>query len=91
MKVIVLTREELRSILREELSGFLPKSNSQQKRFTTEGAAEYVGLPLATFRQHQHKIGGVKIGKRWQFTQVELDKYIESNRRQSIQKIRENI
>ncbi len=92
MKVIVTTEEEIRSIIRRELVECLaPAASQPRKKYTTEEAAEYLGLSLATFRQHQHRIGGVRIGKRWQFTQLELDRYIETNRRQTTQEVREKI
>jgi hypothetical protein len=33
-----------------------------------------------TIRLHRSKIGGTKIGKRWTFTQEELDRFLEKHK-----------
>lgn len=82
MKIILITEEELRGIVRDELTQL---KDSQEfhpnKKFNTKEAAEYLSIPVPTFRQHQHRIGGAKIGKHWFFTQSELDSYFQLNRR----------
>ena len=62
-----------------------------KNRFYLSEAAKYTGLPVPTFRLHQNRIGGTKIGKRWIFSKNELDKFIEQNRRKTLAEIREAI
>lgn len=78
--MVIISKSELREMIRSEFENVLPKIEmpDQGKRFYIEEAAEYLGLPVESFRQHIRKIGGVKIGKRWTFTKGELDRYIES-------------
>ena len=62
-----------------------------RNRFYLSEAAQYAGLPVPTFRIHQHKIGGTKIGKRWIFSKKELDNFMAQNRRKTLAEIREEI
>lgn len=80
--MIILSSEEVRQMIRTELENVLPKMEApdQGKRFYLDEAAEYLGLPVESFRLHIRKVGGTKIGKRWTFTKKELDRYIESKR-----------
>jgi hypothetical protein len=41
-------------------------------------------MAIPTIRLHRSKIGGTKIGKRWIFTQEELDRFIEKHRSRAI-------
>ncbi|MGE4289973.1 MAG: helix-turn-helix domain-containing protein [Salinivirgaceae bacterium] len=58
-------------------------SKPHQKNFNLEEAANYCRLPASTFRLFlsEGKITGSKIGKRWVFTCIDLDKFIENFRR----------
>lgn len=78
--MIIISTDDLRKLIREEIESLTKKIEApdQGKRFYVEEAAEYLGLPVESFRQHIHKIRGTKIGKRWTFTKGELDRYIES-------------
>ena len=88
VEVTVLTKDELRSIIREEFIDLVSKSDvTPQKRFNVKEAAEYIGMPVPSFRQHQHKFGGIKIGKQWSFTKKELDQGLEKLRRKTIAEI----
>lgn len=78
---VLTTKEELRQIIREELLEITQGFSGGRKRFLFEEAALYLNMPVTTLRIHRHKIGGAKMGKRWTFTQEELDKFIESNQR----------
>ena len=92
--LFILTSDQLKKIIREELKNALQIKNDTMsivQRFNIEDAASYVGLPVPSFRIHQHKIGGIKIGKRWMFTKAELDRFLEANRRKTQQEIREAI
>lgn len=51
-----------------------------QKLFTLPEAAEFLRMPIQTFREHRPRIGGSKIGKRWLFTESELIAYVDTNR-----------
>lgn len=94
MKISVYTDEEIRQIVREEMSNNSlanPDLDSPNKKYYLEEAARYLGLAAPTFRVHQNKIGGVKIGRRWIFTKAELDRYKEKHRRKTAEEIRESI
>lgn len=92
MNVSVLTEDEIRKIIREEISNSSASKNDHpKKKYFLDEAAKYLGLAVPTFRIHQGKIGGVKIGRRWIFTQAELDQYNEKHRRISVDEIRESI
>lgn len=90
-ELVIISVEELKKIVHNEVL-FLTKAQSKpQQKYNTKQAANYLGIPLPTFRQHQYKIGGSKIGKHWFFTQEELDAYYDSNRRLSREEIQNNI
>ena len=91
MKMIVISVEELKEILHDEVLSLTKVQSKPQQKYNTKQAAKYLGIPVPTFRQHQYKIGGSKIGKHWFFTQKELDVYYDSNRRLSQEEIRSNI
>ncbi len=88
--LVLITVDEFKKILRSEIDEALEIKKGFQsekdynKKFSLPEAAEYVGLPVPSFRIHQHKIGGVKIGKKWKFAKDELDRFIEANRRSAI-------
>ncbi len=91
-KIIVTSPKDIETIVESVLIKYLPNlSESNQTRFNLEQAAEYTGLPVPSFRLHQHRIGGVKIGKRWSFSKAELDTFLESNRRKTLQEIKEAV
>lgn len=50
------------------------------KTYTIEGAAEVLNTPVPTIRKHRHEIGGSKLGRRWIFTEEELNGWLESRR-----------
>lgn len=81
---VLVTKDELKKLIRDEISGLkMPKESQQKKRYLLEEAAEYLSMPINTLRFHRDKIGGSKLGKRWTFSQEELDLFVESNRRTS--------
>lgn len=94
--LVLISVDEYRSILHEEISKALDQklgnvSLQNGEKLTLVEAAAYVCLPVPSFRVHQHKIGGVKIGRNWMFTKSELDRFIESNRRKTTKEIRESL
>lgn len=89
-QIIVSSKQEIEKIVESVIVKYLP-NNTVNTRFNLEQAAEYTGLPVPTFRLHQHRIGGVKIGKRWSFSKAELDTFLESNRRKTLQEIKEAV
>jgi hypothetical protein len=54
------------------------------KRYFLNEASSYLRLAIPTIRLHCSKIGGAKIGKRWTFTQEELDRFLEKHRLRAI-------
>lgn len=90
-ELVIISVEELKSIVRREMLCLSDAQSKPLKKYNTKKAAEYLGIAVPTFRQHQSKIGGSKIGKHWFFTQKELDDYYDSNRRLSQGEIRNNI
>jgi len=54
------------------------------KNYLLEEAAEYLRLPVPTFRKFREEIGGSKLGRRWVFTEGELDKFLASKRRKPV-------
>lgn len=56
--------------------------------YTLPEAAEYLRMPINTFRKHRPEIGGTKLGKRWLFTESELLIYVEKNRSKPISELK---
>jgi len=80
-ELIVVSKEELRKLIREEVSDISAiKTKSLKTRYLMEEAAEYLSMPVSSLRRHRHRIGGSKMGKRWTFTQRELDRFVEVNK-----------
>ena len=80
-ELILVSKEELRKLIREEVSEIsLIKEKPLKNRYLMEEAAAYLSMPVSTLRRHRHRIGGSKMGKRWTFTQRELDQFIELNK-----------
>lgn len=90
-QIIVTTKQDIEKIVESVVVKYLPNFTDSKTRFNLEQAAEYTGLAVPTFRLHQNKIGGVKIGKRWSFSKSELDSFLESNRRKTLQEIKEAV
>lgn len=91
--MVIISTTELREMIRTEIKSVLPKIEvpDQGKRFYIEQAAEYLGIPVESFRMHIKKVGGTKIGKRWTFTKGELDRYIESKRHKPASELIRNL
>lgn len=80
-ELVLVSKDELRQIIRDEVSEIsILKEKPARNRYLMEEAAEYLAMPVSTLRRHRHKIGGAKMGKRWTFTQKELDQFIEQNK-----------
>lgn len=93
-EIIVITVSQFREIIRAEIHEALEIKKglqSDDKKYTLLEAANYLRLFPSTFRVHQHKIGGVKIGRNWMFTQSELDRFIARNHRENLYEIREKL
>jgi excisionase family DNA binding protein len=91
--MVIMSSEEVRKLIRDELVNVLPKIEApdNRKRFYINEAAEYLGLPVESFRQHIRKVGGAKIGKRWTFTKDELDRYIERKSHKPVSEIYDSL
>ena len=83
---VIIPSSELRRIIRDEIEAAMQLKKSavseeqkRNKRFFLEEAAEYLHMAVPTLRLHRSKVGGSKIGKRWTFTQEELDRFIEKH------------
>ena len=81
---IIISAVELRKIFRDEIEAAMQNKKSalieeqkKNKRFFLEEASTYLRMAVPTLRLHRSKIGGTKIGKRWTFTQEELDRFLE--------------
>ena len=84
---VIIPSNELRRIIRDEIEAAMQLKKSaaseeqkRKKRFFLEEAADYLHMAVPTLRLHRSKVGGSKIGKRWTFTQEELDRFIEKHR-----------
>ena len=84
---IIIPSSELRRIIRDEIEAAMQLKKSavseeqkRNKRFFLEEAAAYLQMAVPTLRLHRFRVGGTKIGKRWTFTQEELDRFIEKHR-----------
>ena len=82
-EVLLVTKSELKAIIREQVIEILPDFMQEpEKKYNLEEAANYLKMAIPTFRLHQHKIGGAKMGRRWIFTKTELDAFVQRNRKQ---------
>lgn len=88
---IIIPSIELRRMIRDEIEAAMQLKKSaineetrKNKRYFLEEAADYLHMAVPTLRLHRSKVGGIKIGKRWTFTQEELDRFIERHRSKSI-------
>lgn len=84
---IIIPSIELRRMIRDEIEAAMQLKKSaineetrKDKRYFLEEAADYLHMAVPTLRLHRSKVGGTKIGKRWTFTQEELDRFIEKHR-----------
>ncbi len=84
---IIIPSTELRRMIRDEIEAAMQLKKSaineearKNKRYFLEEAADYLHMAVPTLRLHRSKVGGTKIGKRWTFTQEELDRFIEKHR-----------
>jgi hypothetical protein len=90
--MIIMSAAEIRKIIRAEIEEAMQENkesrevNQPNKRYLLEDAAYYLQMAVPTLRMHREKIGGTKIGKRWSFTQQELDKFIEKQRSRPVMK-----
>lgn len=50
------------------------------KNYDVKEAAEFLRMPIGTFRKHLPEISRSKLGRRWLFTEKDLIEYIERNR-----------
>lgn len=58
------------------------------KNYDLVEAAEFLRLPVDTFRKHRPEIGGSKLGRRWVFTEKELIEYMESKRSKPLSELK---
>ena len=84
---VIIPSNELRRIIRDEIEAAMQlkkaaftEEQKRNKRYFLEEAAEYLHMAVPTLRLHRSKVGGIKLGKRWTFTQEELDRFIEKHR-----------
>ncbi len=83
-ELVLISKDELKQLIRDEVSEISQiKEPVVKKRFLIEEAAKYLAMPIPTLRLHRRSIGGAKLGKRWTFTQDELDRFVELNRRRA--------
>ncbi len=89
---IIIPSIELRRMIRDEIEAAMQLKKSaineearKNKRYFLEEAADYLHMAVPTLRLHRSKVGGTKIGKRWTFTQDELDRFLERHRSKSIE------
>ena len=89
---IIIPSTELRRMIRDEIEAAMQLKKSaineearKNKRYFLEEAADYLHMAVPTLRLHRSKVGGTKIGKRWTFTQDELDRFLERHRSKSIE------
>jgi excisionase family DNA binding protein len=54
---------------------------------TLTEAAKYLRVPESTFRFLRPKIGGSKVGRKWVFTEDELNSFVERGRVKSTELI----
>ena len=59
-----------------------------QKLLTIDEAADLLRMKVTTFRVHRPAVGGIKLGKRWLFTEAELLAYVEKNRSKPISELK---
>jgi len=60
-----------------------------RRNYLLDEAADYLRLPIPTFRKYREEIGGSKLGRRWVFTEDELDKFLSSKRRKPVMEYEE--
>ena len=84
---VIIPSSELRRIIRDEIEAAMQLKKSaineearKKKRYFLEEAADYLHMAIPTLRLHRPKVGGTKIGKRWTFTQEELDRFLEKHK-----------
>ncbi len=58
------------------------------KLFDLVEAAEFLRLPIDTFRKHRPEIGGSKLGRRWIFTEQELMNFVERKRSKPLHELK---
>jgi hypothetical protein len=88
---VIIPSNELRQIIRDEIEAAMQNKKTalideqkKNKRFYLDEASAYLRMAVPTIRLHRSKIGGTKIGKRWTFTQEELDRFIEKHRHRAL-------
>lgn len=59
-----------------------------EKNYSLEEAAKTLKMAAPTFRVYRPQIGGSKIGRRWVFTESELDLFLASKRRKPIPEVK---
>jgi hypothetical protein len=79
-----MIRDEIEAAMQLKKSAINEEAR-KNKRYFLEEAADYLHMAVPTLRLHRSKVGGTKIGKRWTFTQDELDRFLERHRSKSIE------
>lgn len=85
--IVIIPSNKLRRIIRDEIEAAMQNKKTasmdeqkKNKRFFLDEASAYLRVAIPTIRLHRSKIGGTKIGKRWTFTQEELDRFLEKHK-----------
>ncbi len=65
--------------------------NTINRNYDLLEAAEFLRLPVDTFRKHRPEIGGSKLGRRWIFTEKELIEFMERKRSKPLHELTESM
>lgn len=98
-QLIVSTDEELKEIVEVAVNNVLsnvttrPKTNLTKKILVLKEAAEYIQMPVPTFREYlaRNEIKGAKIGKSWRFYPEDLDLFVKKHLRKTNDEIEQEI
>lgn len=90
---------ELESLIEKSVFKVVSKIQTQQiiesyeRLYTLNEAANYCRMPLPTFRLHLSKrnVSGSKPGKKWIFTQEDLDKFLRKFHHKTKDEIRSGV
>ncbi|MDE5418491.1 helix-turn-helix domain-containing protein [Labilibaculum sp. DW002] len=100
-QLVLISPEDLKKTIEVAVSKVLSKklevkekeSESTSKVLMLRQAAEYIQMPIPTFRERlaRNEIKGAKIGKSWRFFPEDLDEFIKKNLRKTNDEIEQEI
>lgn len=67
-----------------------PAISNKLKRYTLPEAAEYLRMSESTLYQYRPEIGGCKLGRRWIFTEDELNRFLEKKRSKPLSELKQS-